>query len=56
MIRKQKSTHWNDFLAGDVNIWQAAKYLQTSSGTMGDKIPPLVRYDGSTTEGKAEQA
>jgi len=22
---------------------------------MGDKIPPLVRYDGSTTEGKVEQ-
>ena len=56
MIRKQKSTHWNDFLADDINIWQAAKYLQTSSGTMGDKIPPLVRHDGTTTEGKAEQA
>lgn len=23
---------------------------------MGDKIPPLVRADGSITEGKAEQA
>ncbi|EAQ82922.1 hypothetical protein CHGG_10740 [Chaetomium globosum CBS 148.51] len=32
------------------------KYLQTGSGTMGDKIPPLVRPDGSITEGKAEQA
>ncbi|EAQ85226.1 hypothetical protein CHGG_09240 [Chaetomium globosum CBS 148.51] len=35
---------------------QATKYLQTGSGTMGDKIPPLVRPDGSITEGKAEQA
>lgn len=55
-IRRQKSSHWNDFLADDANIWQATKYLQTGSGTMGDKIPPLVRADGSITEGKAEQA
>ncbi|EAQ91643.1 hypothetical protein CHGG_03578 [Chaetomium globosum CBS 148.51] len=55
-IRRQKSSHWNDFLADDANIWQATKYLQTGSGTMGDKIPPLVRPDGSITEGKAEQA
>ncbi|EAQ84812.1 hypothetical protein CHGG_08826 [Chaetomium globosum CBS 148.51] len=55
-IRRQKSSHWNDFLADDANIWQATKYLQTGSGTMGDKIPPLVRPDDSITEGKAEQA
>ena len=55
-IRKQKSSHWNDFLADDANIWQATKYLQTGSGTTGDKIPPLLRPDGSVTEGKAEQA
>ncbi|EAQ85633.1 hypothetical protein CHGG_06886 [Chaetomium globosum CBS 148.51] len=55
-IRRQKSSHWHDFLADDANIWQATKYLQTGSGTMGDKIPPLVRPDGSITEGKAEQA
>ncbi|EAQ85628.1 hypothetical protein CHGG_06881 [Chaetomium globosum CBS 148.51] len=54
--RRQKSSHWHDFLADDANIWQATKYLQTGSGTMGDKIPPLVRPDGSITEGKAEQA
>ncbi|EAQ84441.1 hypothetical protein CHGG_08455 [Chaetomium globosum CBS 148.51] len=46
------TTSWPD----DANIWQATKYLQTGSGTMGDKIPPLVRPDGSITEGKAEQA
>ncbi|EAQ85613.1 hypothetical protein CHGG_06866 [Chaetomium globosum CBS 148.51] len=46
------TTSWAD----DANIWQATKYLQTGSGTMGDKIPPLVRPDGSITEGKAEQA
>lgn len=55
-IRRQKSSHWNDFLADDANIWQATKYLQTGSGTMGDKVPPLTRADGSVTEGKEEQA
>ncbi|EAQ84331.1 predicted protein [Chaetomium globosum CBS 148.51] len=55
-IRRQKSSHWNDFLADDANIWQATKYLQTGSGTMGDKVPPLTRPDGSVTEGKEEQA
>jgi hypothetical protein len=55
-IRKQKSTHWNEFLADDANIWQATKYLQTGSGAGGDKVPPLTRQDGSITEGKAEQA
>jgi len=55
-IRKQKRAHWNDFLTNDANIWQATKYLQTGNGTMGDKVPPLVRHDSSVTEGKAEQA
>jgi ribonuclease HI len=55
-IRRQKSTHWNEFLADDANIWQATKYLQTGCGTVGDKVPPLTRQDGSVTEGKAEQA
>lgn len=55
-IRRQKSSHWNDFLANDVNIWQAAKYLQTGNSTIGDKLPPLVRQDGTVTEGQGEQA
>ena len=55
-IRRQKSTHWNEFLADDANIWQATKYLQTCCGIISDKVPPLTRQDGFVTEGKAEQA
>ena len=55
-IRKQKQAHWNDFLADDVNIWQAAKYLCPNGNVAFDKIPPLVRTDRSTTKDKSEQA
>ena len=55
-IRRQKKTHWNDFLADDINIWQAAKYLDPGSSSAFDKIPPLTRRDGSSTKDKGEQA
>ena len=55
-IRKQKKGHWETFLADNKNIWQAAKYLNPNGNTTFDKIPPLVRTDGSVTEDKAEQA
>ena len=55
-IRKQKKAHWDDFLADDVNIWQAAKYLSPSGGAAFDKIPPLTKADGSTMKDKFEQA
>jgi hypothetical protein len=55
-IRKQKKIHWNDFLADDTNIWQAAKYLDPCGSSTFDKIPPLTRRDGSSTKDKAEQA
>ena len=55
-IRKQKKTHWNDFLADDANIWQAAKYLNPKGSSAFDKIPPLKRTDGSSTKDRAEQA
>lgn len=55
-IRKQKKAHWDEFLAEDANIWKAARYLQPGKDNMEDKVPPLTREDGSTTEDRAEQA
>jgi hypothetical protein len=55
-IRKQKKSHWSSFLADDTNIWQAVKYLTPNGSTAFDKIPPLIRTDGSVTEDKPEQA
>lgn len=55
-VRKQKKAHWEDFLADDTNIWQAAKYLDPHGSLAFNKIPPLIRRDGSTTKDKMEQA
>jgi hypothetical protein len=55
-IRRQKKASWEDFLQDDVNIWQATRYLSPSDSPAFDKIPPLVRGDGSITQGKEEQA
>jgi hypothetical protein len=54
-IRKQKKAHWNDFLADDANIWQAARYLAPDGSSAFDKIPPLTRPDGSSTRDRTEQ-
>ncbi|KAJ6439206.1 reverse transcriptase [Purpureocillium lavendulum] len=53
---KQKTSHWDEFVAEDVNIWKAAKYLKPGRDVADDKVPPLRRTDGSTTGGKADQA
>jgi hypothetical protein len=55
-IRKQKKAHWNDFLNDDVNIWQAAKYLNYNGSSAFDKVSLLVRRDRSITKNKTEQA
>ncbi|KAJ3454423.1 hypothetical protein MRS44_018317 [Fusarium solani] len=55
-IKRQKKAHWDDFLADGTNIWQAATYLKPGGGMASDKIPPLKRADGMTTQDKAEQA
>ncbi|KAH7472001.1 hypothetical protein FOMA001_g13208 [Fusarium oxysporum f. sp. matthiolae] len=55
-IKRQKKTHWDDFLADGTNIWQAAKYLKPGHDANGDKVPPLKRTDGTTTQDKVEQA
>ncbi|KAF5001003.1 hypothetical protein FDECE_11092 [Fusarium decemcellulare] len=55
-IRRQKKAHWEDSLADGNNIWQAAKYLKSGDEANGDKVPPLKRVVGTTTQDKAEQA
>lgn len=55
-IRRQRRTHWDEFLGDDANIWQAAKYLNPDGGAGSVHMPPLLRSDGSTTQDKAEQA
>ncbi|KAF6527575.1 hypothetical protein HZS61_007877 [Fusarium oxysporum f. sp. conglutinans] len=55
-IKRQKKTHWDDFLADGTNIWQAAKYLKPGHDANGDKVPPLKRTDGTMTQDKVEQA
>ena len=55
-IRKQKKAHWQDFLAEDINIWQAVRYASLKGTTAFDKLPPLQKEDGLNTEGGREQA
>ncbi|KAM5529724.1 hypothetical protein FOXYSP1_17568 [Fusarium oxysporum f. sp. phaseoli] len=55
-MKRQKKTHWDDFLADGTNIWQAAKYLKPGHDANGDKVPPLKRTDGTMTQDKVEQA
>ncbi|KAH8193490.1 hypothetical protein TruAng_012345 [Truncatella angustata] len=38
-IREQKRKHWDEFLADESNIWNAAKYLKSQSGAAFNKIP-----------------
>jgi hypothetical protein len=55
-IRNQKKAHWRDFLADNTNIWQAARYIDPTSGSCFDKTPPLIRGDGTATADNREQA
>ena len=54
-IRKQKKSHWENFLDDDANIWKAARYLKPDTESMFDKVPPLEKADGTTTNNKPEQ-
>ncbi|KAJ6438998.1 hypothetical protein O9K51_08401 [Purpureocillium lavendulum] len=55
-IRRQRKAHWEDFLAEDINIWKAAKYLEPSGDAMSDKVPPLKKGDGTVTRNRVEAA
>ena len=54
-IRQQKRKHWDDFLADNDNIWNAAKYLKAGNEAFGT-VPALRRTDGTTTTDHGEQA
>ena len=54
-IRKQKRAHWEEFLADDTNIWEAARYLQPGHNPF-DRVPTLTAADGSAAQNLEEQA
>ncbi|KJZ69844.1 hypothetical protein HIM_10772 [Hirsutella minnesotensis 3608] len=54
-VRKQKKSHWDDFVTDENNIWKVVKYLKPGGDMFDDKVPPLRRDDGSITKGKGEQ-
>ena len=43
-------------MADNDNIWKAAKYLKSGDDTAFEKIPQLVKLDGTTTADHKEQA
>ncbi|KAM4061873.1 endonuclease-reverse transcriptase domain-containing protein [Hirsutella rhossiliensis] len=51
-VRKQKKSHWDDFVTDENNIWKVVKYLKPGVNVFDDKVPPLRRADGSITKGK----
>ena len=50
-IRCQKRRHWDKFVAEQDNIWTAARFLDPDKTSAFAKVPPLVKNDGSITEG-----
>ena len=45
--RRQKRTHWLDFLSVHTNIWAAARYLDPSATTAFSQIPELILDNNS---------
>jgi hypothetical protein len=46
-IRQQKNKHWDEFLADNDNIWEAAKYLKSGNDTCSGLMGQLRRTTGN---------
>ena len=54
-IQRQKKIHWENFRKDQDNIWRAAKFLKPGKMSSFSKVPPLIRTDGSVTEGEKQK-
>lgn len=55
-IRQQNKAHWENFLEGNDNGWQAGKYHKSGNEAAFGKVPRLMRADGTRKKSNAEQA
>jgi hypothetical protein len=56
VLRKQRKTHWEEFLREEDNIWKAARYLDPEKSNGFARIPQLQTQEGRRTETREETA
>jgi hypothetical protein len=55
-LRKQRKTHWEEFLREEDNVWKTARYLDHEKSNGFARIPQLQTQEGHRTESKEEAA